>query len=116
MESGSGKAEGTNLNIPVQAGLGDYHYTRIFEDQIVPAVRDFDPDFLLLSAGFDAHHKDPIANMEITTQGFSALTGLVKTLAMQCCEGRLVSLLEGGYHLEALAESVEEHLKELSKN
>lgn len=116
MENGSGKAEGTNLNIPVQPGLGDDHYIRIFEDQIVPAVRDFDPDFLLLSAGFDAHHKDPLANMEITAQGFSALTGLVKTLAMQCCEGRLVSLLEGGYHLEALAESVEEHLKELSKN
>lgn len=109
-ERGEGPGEGTTLNFPSPPGFGDMEYIGIFEKQIARAVRDFAPDFMLVSAGFDAHRDDPLANMRVTEEGFSEMTRIVKSLAEECCGGRLVALLEGGYNLEALARSVAAHL------
>lgn len=110
-EIGRGAGEGLTLNFPSPPGFGDGEYIEIFEQKISRAVREFHPDFILLSAGFDAHRNDPLANMSVTEAGFAALTRVVKGLAEECCAGRLVSALEGGYDLEALSLSVKEHLK-----
>lgn len=110
-ETGTGEGEGTILNFPLPPGQGDEAYLDLFEGEIVSAVRDFRPDFLLISAGFDAHRDDPLANMEVSTNGFAEMTRIVRALADECCGGRLVSVLEGGYDLDALAQSVEQHLK-----
>jgi acetoin utilization deacetylase AcuC-like enzyme len=112
-ERGVGEGEGVNLNFPCPAGYGDVEYLDIFEKQIAPEVRRFKPDFILVSAGFDAHHRDPLASMEVTEAGFGTMTEIVKGLADECCQGRLVSVLEGGYDLEALACSVEMHLTKM---
>ncbi len=112
-ERGKGAGEGTTLNFPSPPGYGDAEYIRIFEEKIVPAVQNFAPDFILISAGFDAHKDDPLANMEVTEHGFAQMTRVIRALAQEICQGHLVALLEGGYNLEALARSVENHLKEL---
>lgn len=114
-ERGQSAGEGATLNFQMSPGQGDVEYLNVFEEQIVPAVRDFNPDFLLVSAGFDAHRDDPLANMEVSTAGFGEITGIARALSDECCSGRLVSVLEGGYNLEALAHSVEEHLKTVLK-
>ncbi len=112
-EKGRGAGEGTTLNLASPPGCGDNEYIDIFENKILPAARNFNPDFVLISAGFDAHRDDPLANMEVTETGFGRMTEFVKLLAEKCCNGRFVSLLEGGYNLEALARSVEIHLKKM---
>ena len=109
-EKGRGAGEGTTLNFPSPPGFGNNEYLDIFEKKIVPEVRNFKPDFILISAGFDAHRDDPLANMMVTEEGFGRMTEIVKALAKECCQGRLVSLLEGGYNLNALARSIESHL------
>ncbi len=115
-ERGVGKGEGTTLNVPLPRGSGQREYLHAFEDQLRPAANDFQPDFVLISAGFDAHEHDPIGDMRLTADDFAQLTHIVKTIAEKHCGGRLVSVLEGGYHLEGLADSVEAHLKVLSQN
>lgn len=112
-ERGKGHGEGTTLNFPSTPGMGDEEYLSLFKNQIVPAVRDFQPDFILISAGFDAHRDDPLANMRVTEAGFGQMTESSKALAEECCQGRLVSLLEGGYDLNALARSVDRHLMKM---
>ncbi|RMF68158.1 MAG: histone deacetylase [Calditrichaeota bacterium] len=109
-ETGEGEGKGTTLNLPSPAGSDDAYYRKLFEKKIVPAVMDFAPDFVLISAGFDAHRDDPLANMMVTERGFAEMTELTKQVAEECCEGRLVSVLEGGYNLEALATSAVEHV------
>lgn len=101
-EEGAGAGLGYTLNVPLPAGSDDDIYLTVFEDLIVPAVRDFQPQLLLVSAGFDAHQDDPLANMRVTTAGFGALASIVRSLADELCDGRLVLVLEGGYNLEAL--------------
>ncbi|HEX9653537.1 MAG TPA: histone deacetylase [bacterium] len=113
-EQGEAEGEGTTLNFPCPAGYGDKEYLEIFQNQIAPAVGQFKPEFILISAGFDAHRDDPLANMSVTEEGFGGITDVVTSLANQCCQGRLVSVLEGGYNLEALANSIEIHLRKLS--
>ncbi|NIR51428.1 histone deacetylase [candidate division KSB1 bacterium] len=114
-DRGMGEGEGTTLNLPSTAGLGDQEYLKMFEKQIMPSVRDFNPDFILISAGFDAHRDDPLASMQVTEDGFAHLTEAVKSLAKECSEGRFVSLLEGGYNLNAMAKSVEKHLLKMQE-
>ena len=109
-EKGEGKGLGFTLNVPLPAGSDDRDYREAFEKSLRPAAIEFDPDFVLISAGFDAHENDLLGGMEVTTQGFAELTRIVDQIAKQCCEGRLVSVLEGGYGLEGLAASVEAHL------
>jgi acetoin utilization deacetylase AcuC-like enzyme/formylglycine-generating enzyme required for sulfatase activity len=115
-QRGRGKAQGTKLNVPLPAGSNDRDYRRAFEEQLVPAAREFQPDFVLISAGFDAHEHDLLGGMKLTTAAYAELTRMVRQIAEQNCQGRLVSVLEGGYGLEGLAASVESHLRVLLEN
>ena len=112
-ETGIGAGEGATINCPMSPGLGDEHYREAFENIIIPKAKAFNPDFVLISAGFDAHQADPLGSINLTEDSYSWMTKAVMELADQCCEGRLVSVLEGGYDLNALAESVTEHVRVL---
>jgi len=110
-ETGTGPGEGSKVNVPLPAGSGDEAYLKAFEEVLKPKALAFRPDFVLISAGFDAHHGDPIGSMEVTTRGYEQMTRIVREIAEHCCAGRVISVLEGGYNTEALAESVEAHLR-----
>jgi len=112
-EQGAGKGLGFTLNVPLPAGTGDAEYARAFEENLKPAAATFKPDFVLISAGFDAAKDDLLGGMKITPEGYAQLTRIVKGIAAQHSQGRLVSVLEGGYNLERLAASVEAHLRVL---
>jgi acetoin utilization deacetylase AcuC-like enzyme len=112
-ERGRGPGLGTTINLPLPAGSGDEEYARLFETVVIPALESFQPGLLLISAGFDAHERDPLAGMALTTPGYGKLTTLLRDAARGLCDGRLVSLLEGGYDLDALAASVDTHLRVL---
>src|SRR6185295_4821376 len=112
-ERGIGAGEGFTINVPMDAGDGDDEYRAIFLNVLLPAAEAFKPEFVIVSAGFDAHRDDPLASMELTEAGYSDLTGLVVGLAKHHAQGRLLSALEGGYNLNALGASVDAHLKAL---
>jgi acetoin utilization deacetylase AcuC-like enzyme len=112
-EIGNGKGEGTTLNVPMAPGAGDAEYRAAFEQLLVPAVEKFRPEFVLVSAGFDAHGDDPLADIRLSTGGYGDLTRIVAGLAERFCGGRLVSLLEGGYEIASLTASIEIHIREL---
>jgi len=114
-ERGIGEGEGYTLNIPLPAGTGEERYLQAFREEVVPALAQFKPDLLMISAGFDAHKDDPLAGMKLTDGSFAAMTAFMNEVSANQCEGRIVSVLEGGYNLEALAASVEAHLRELQK-
>jgi len=114
-ETGRGEGTGYTLNAPMQAGAGDDDYQRVFDETVAERVATFRPDFILISAGFDAHRADPLGGMSLTESGYARLTGMVHAWASDLCGGRLVSVLEGGYDLGALARSAEAHLATLSR-
>ena len=97
----------------MQAGDGDDEYRAIFVNVLLPAADAFKPEFVIVSAGFDAHRDDPLANMGLTEAGYGDLTGIVAGIAKRHGKGRLLSSLEGGYNLSALAASVDAHIKAL---
>ncbi len=113
-ENGSGSGRGATLNCPMSAGSGDAEYREAFEEYILPAANDFKPDAVLLSAGFDAHTADPLGSINLSTDFYRWMTGRMLEVADRHCDGRLVSLLEGGYDLNALAACVSAHLESLS--
>ncbi|HET8760644.1 MAG TPA: histone deacetylase [Nitrospiria bacterium] len=113
-ERGAGPGEGYTLNVPMAAGRGDEEYLAAFDAQITPAVRAFAPEFILISAGFDAHRDDPLAMMELTETGYRAMTEIVNGWAAASANGRIVSCLEGGYNLTALADSATTHVRALA--
>lgn len=112
-ERGKGRGEGFTINVPMEAGGGDEEYREIFLNALVPAADDFKPDFVIISAGFDAHRDDPLASMSLTETGYADLTGIVAAIAKRHASGRILSSLEGGYNLRALAASVDAHIKAL---
>lgn len=112
-ERGTGEGINYTINVPLPAGSNDVDYKRAFEDILVPAALSFSPDFVLISAGFDAHEQDTLGSMKVTSEGFAQLTRIVKQIAERCCQGRLVSVLEGGYNLENLADAAEAHIRVL---
>ena len=112
-ECGLDAGRGYTINIPVSAGATDADFVRHFKESLAPALDDFRPDFILLSAGFDAHRDDPLGQLLLSEAGFAALTRFLLTQAGVHCQGRLVSLLEGGYSLTATATSVARHVEEL---
>ena len=112
-ERGVGPGEGSTLNLPMPPGAGDAEYRAAFEEQVVPAARSFQPQFVLISAGFDAHRADPLAAIELETSSFEWMTTEVLEVADECCRGKLVSMLEGGYNLDALGNSAAVHLQSL---
>jgi acetoin utilization deacetylase AcuC-like enzyme len=112
-ECGTGAGEGFTINVPMEPGGGDDDYRAIFHQVLVPAADSFKPDFVMISAGFDAHKGDPLANMGLTDAGYADLTAIVAGIAKSHAGGRILSTLEGGYNLTALAASVESHLTAL---
>ena len=112
-ESGVGRGTGTTLNVPLPAGASDAQILQALESKLVPAARNFRPDFILISAGFDAMRSDLLGRFDVTPGGFAAITRVVVRLADELCQGRIVSVLEGGYRLDGLAESVAAHVKAL---
>jgi acetoin utilization deacetylase AcuC-like enzyme len=113
-EVGAGEGEGFTLNLPFAAGYGDSQYVQAFLDIVEPVARRFSPQFILISAGFDAHRRDPLAGMEVSEEGFAALARLLLRTARELCGDRLVAVLEGGYDLEGLRASVAAVLREMA--
>jgi acetoin utilization deacetylase AcuC-like enzyme len=114
-ERGEGTGLGFTVNVPMRPGSGDTEYLRAFEEILMPAAEKFKPDFVLISAGFDAHGGEPLTNLTVTTEGFGRMTEVVRGIAERHCGGKLVSVLEGGYNLKNLGDSVVAHVKELMK-
>ena len=113
-EIGVGLGEGTNINVPLPADAGDVAYLKAFREILVPAAEWFKPDLILVSAGFDPHTHD--LAMNVSYDGFAAMTGILQELARQQCGGRLVFVLEGGYNLISLSRGVRTVLKVLAGN
>ncbi|MBM4134736.1 MAG: histone deacetylase [Nitrospira sp.] len=109
-EQGDGKGEGLTVNVPMSSGEGDEEYREVFETILVPAADSFKPEFVMISAGFDAHREDPLAGMALTEEGYGVLSRIVLDIARRHCLGRVLSCLEGGYNLNALSASVERHV------
>jgi acetoin utilization deacetylase AcuC-like enzyme len=105
-ETGEGEGEGFTVNAPLAAGCDDGDFAAVFADALLPIADAYAPQLVLVSAGFDAHARDPLGGMEVSTDGFAALCGAVKAIADKHCPGKLVLTLEGGYDLQALAGSV----------
>ena len=107
--------DGTTLNLSLPGGCGDAEYTLLLDEVIAPKVRAFRPQLILVSAGYDAHHADPIDGslMRLSCAGYAALVSGLRTLALELCEGRIVVALEGGYNLTALSWSVRNSIEAL---
>lgn len=115
-ETGEGKGKGTTLNFPILAGpQSRLDVISAFEIQLKEKMKVFRPNLVLISAGFDAHEADPLGHFNLTDGDFSLLTRIVQEIAVEYADGRLMSLLEGGYHLQALASAALAHAAELSK-
>jgi acetoin utilization deacetylase AcuC-like enzyme len=112
-ETGAGEGKGTTINVPLPAWCGDSDYLRVFQEILVPAARRFQPQLILVSAGYDAHWADPISLMQLTVSGYVEMARTLKELASELCQGRLVFSLEGGYNTQALAHSIKATLEVL---
>ncbi len=112
-EIGSGNAKRTTVNYPLNAGVGDDSFIDIFNNSLSDKVLKYNPDLIIVSAGFDAHINDPIGGLSVTTKGFYNVSKTIINLADEVCDGKVISSLEGGYNLKALAESVAMHLRAL---
>jgi acetoin utilization deacetylase AcuC-like enzyme len=102
-ETGSGRARGTTVNVPLRAGYGDDALARIYEEVLWPAAMGFVPEIILVSAGFDTHWNDPLAGLTLTLTGIDHLTRELITMANTFCGGRIVFILEGGYNLDVVS-------------
>jgi acetoin utilization deacetylase AcuC-like enzyme len=114
-ETGAGAGAGFTVNAPMPAGFGDLEYVRVFDDLLMPIARQFKPEFVLISSGFDCHFRDPLGGMRVTENGFVAMARRMKRLAAECCGGRMAVVLEGGYDLRALADSGRAVIDELGR-
>ena len=112
-DTGRGEGAGYTLNLPLQPGAGDRELMETFDAEVVRAVEGFRPDLILISAGFDAHASDPIADLEWTEASYIHMTGKLCELAEKLCRGRIVSVLEGGYEPTALPSCAAAHLRAL---
>jgi acetoin utilization deacetylase AcuC-like enzyme len=101
------------LNAPLDPGAGSHEFRQAWDNTVLPALDAFTPDFILISAGFDAHRRDPLANLNLVEADYAWVTEKVCAIAKQRCAGRVVSTLEGGYDLKALADSASAHVKAL---
>jgi acetoin utilization deacetylase AcuC-like enzyme len=96
-EIGSGRGEGTTVNVPLPAGAGDAEYVGLLQRVFAPVALGFRPDLILVSAGFDAHRDDPLAAMNVSRTGFAGMSAIVRAVADEACAGRVAFVLEGGY-------------------
>jgi acetoin utilization deacetylase AcuC-like enzyme len=114
-EIGSGEGEGYTANVPMQPGSGDAEYAAVMQEIFVPLSEQFKPELFAVSAGFDAHTDDPLTDLQLSTEAYGWLAGFVVEQAKRLCNGRTVFVLEGGYDLEALSQSVTNIVKALSE-
>ena len=114
-ETGAGRGRGTTVNLPQRAGTGDGAYAGGFSAALETFAEKFRPEFVLVSAGFDAHEADPVGGMRVTTEGFSWMTRALEEVAATFAGGRIVSLLEGGYDPKALGDSAVAHVRVLDR-
>lgn len=112
-ETGTGEGKGTTMNCPFPAGSGRAEILGAFETKLVPAMEKFRPELVLISAGFDSREGDPLGKFKLTNTDFADLTRVVRSIADQTAQGRVVSLLEGGYHLAGLAGAATAHVQAL---
>lgn len=113
-ETGIGRGRGATVNCPMRAGSGDEDYEAAFMEKILPEIDEFKPEFIIISAGFDAHRDDPLGEINLSTGFYGWMTARVMEMADKHAAGRIVSVLEGGYNLAMLPLCIEEHLKGLS--
>jgi len=113
-ETGAGKGAGHTLKWPLPGGQGDQDFARILNELVAPVARQYRPDCLLVSAGYDTYISDPLGGMAVTAAGFAYMTRVMVDLAAELCEGRLVLVLEGGYNLQGLTEGVLASLHEMA--
>lgn len=114
-EVGEGEGEGYTINVPVPKGTGDGGYYYIFTKILLPVIQEYQPDLILVAAGFDAHYYDPLASLEVTTPGFRKMTKLILEAAKEVCEGRVVMALEGGYDIASVGYPVAAVLAEMNQ-
>lgn len=112
-ETGTEKGLGTTMNAPLPAGTGMEQIRKAFEDRFLPAMDDFKPDLVVISAGFDSRIDDPLGNFLLTDEDFASLTGMLTALAGRHSDSRVVSVLEGGYNVKGLALAAEAHVRAL---
>jgi acetoin utilization deacetylase AcuC-like enzyme len=105
-EVGHGAGQGFTVNLPLEAGAVAEDFCECFAAVVLPVLRQFEPDLLILSAGFDAHEDDPLGGLRLTADAFGAMTMELRSVAEECCRGRMVAVTEGGYDLQALAGSL----------
>ncbi len=111
---GTGKeSTKTAINVPLAAGAGDEEFRKIYEEKLKPAALAFKPDFIFISAGFDSARGDTLGRLDLTPASYAAMTRVIKQIADECCHGRIISVLEGGYNLDVLADSAESHVRAL---
>jgi acetoin utilization deacetylase AcuC-like enzyme len=106
-EIGHGAGKGFNVNLPLEAGATDADYELVYDRLALPVLRTFKPELVLISAGFDAHERDPLAGMRLTSEAFGRLTAQIAAVADEVCGGRVIAITEGGYDLNALAMSLD---------
>ena len=112
-ETGKDSGSGFTINIPLSYNTEPQEYLKFFEDILEKRIKPFNPQFILISSGFDAYRLDPISGLSLETSDYNKLTKLIQNIAKDCCDGRIVSCLEGGYHLLDLPKCIEEHLNGL---
>src|SRR5438105_2638618 len=113
-EIGRERGRGFTVNLPLEVGAVDEDYQIAFREVVVPVLREFEPDLLIVSAGFDAHEHDPLGGMRLTTAAFAAMTSELRAVAEECCRGRIVAAVEGGYDLQALGASLDASIESVS--
>jgi acetoin utilization deacetylase AcuC-like enzyme len=113
-ETGSGAGTGYTVNIPLAGGQGDADYLLLLEQVLVPLARAYKPQLIIVSAGYDTYVNDPLGTMDVTPIGFGTMTSRLKQLAEELCQGRLLLALEGGYHLDGIAQSIQHTLNALA--
>lgn len=114
LEIGEGEGEGYTINIPLPGGQGDLEYANIFNSLVIPIGLQYEPELIVVSAGFDGHHGDDISAMRLSHSGFGYMTRCLKQLADKVCGGKLIVCLEGGYNLSGLKSGVFTVLSELA--
>ena len=112
-ETGKDSGSGFTINIPLSYNTEPQEYLKFFEDTLEKRIKPFKPQFILISSGFDAYRLDPISGLSLEASDYNKLTKLTQNIAKDCCDGRIVSCLEGGYHLLDLPKCIEEHLNGL---
>ena len=110
-EIGNGAGKGFTVNVPLHPGPGDAEYMEVFEEILEPIALEYKPEIIFVSAGFDIYYQDPLGGMQVTPAGFANLAKIVLEMARETCKGKVVFVLEGGYHLQGLRDSIQEVIK-----